>query len=73
MRTSPSLADQREYRQVLAQVNFVAVKRLDGNGRLAVAAAIPWTSGGVGRPFVLLGLWYLGMLAAEDSNWALNV
>ncbi|PYH81976.1 hypothetical protein BO82DRAFT_354145 [Aspergillus uvarum CBS 121591] len=90
MRFSQDLPDQREYRQVLAQVNFymeqhhtqygsilsdaelVAVKRLDDNGRLAVATSIPWSSGGVGRLSVLLGLWYLGMLAAESNNWSLH-
>jgi len=82
--------EQREYKQVLAQVNFymrqhnarygyiltdtelVAVKRLEGNGRLAVSAAVPWTRGGVGELSVLLALWYLGMLAAEDTSWILN-
>ncbi|PYH96883.1 hypothetical protein BO71DRAFT_417476 [Aspergillus ellipticus CBS 707.79] len=90
MRSSRDLADQREYKQVLAQLNFymeqhnarhgfilsdaelVAVKRLDGNGRLAVATSIPWASGGAGRLSVLLGLWYLGMLAAENNNWSLH-
>ncbi|PYI35161.1 hypothetical protein BP00DRAFT_484208 [Aspergillus indologenus CBS 114.80] len=90
MRFSQDLLDQREYRQVLAQVNIymeqhntrhgsilsnaelVAVKRLDDNGRLAVATSIPWSSGGVGRLSVLLGLWYLGMLAAENNTWSLH-
>lgn len=90
MRFSQSLADQREYKQVLAQVNFymdqhrarysflltnvelVAVKRLNSDGSLAVATPILWTSGGVGQLSVLLGLWYIGMLAAEDDHWALS-
>ncbi|KAJ5707371.1 hypothetical protein N7488_007172 [Penicillium malachiteum] len=73
MQFSQDLADRREYKQVLAQVNFymdqhnarhgfvlsdielVAVKRLDGNGRLAVATPIPWRSGGM-QLSVLLGL-----------------
>ena len=81
---------QREYNQVLAQVNFymkqhgarhgailsdkefVAVKRLNANGCLAVAEPIAWSDGGEGRLSVLMGLWYLGMLAAEDNNWALR-
>ncbi|KAE8151507.1 hypothetical protein BDV25DRAFT_171371 [Aspergillus avenaceus] len=81
---------KREYKQVLAQVNFymeqhnarhrfilsdaelVAVKRLDRNSRLAVATSIPWASGGAGRLSVLLGLWYFGMLAAENNNWSLH-
>lgn len=60
------------YGFVLTDKEFVAVKRLNANGRLAVAAAIPWTSGGAGQPSVLLGLWYLGMLVAENNNWALT-
>lgn len=90
MRYSHAVIEQREYKQVLAQVNFymrqhnarygyiltdtelVAVKRLEGNGRLAVSAAVPWTRGGVGELSVLLALWYLGMLAAEDTGWILN-
>ncbi|KAK9234130.1 hypothetical protein V1525DRAFT_79617 [Lipomyces kononenkoae] len=57
---------------ILTNVEFVAFKRLDRNGRLAVATPITWTSGGAGRLSVLLGLWYLGTLAAEDDNWTLN-
>lgn len=90
MQFSQNLADRREYKQVLAQVNFymdqhnarygfilsnselVAVKRLDRDGHLAVARPVLWTSGGTGQLSVLLGLWYLGMLAAEDNNWALS-
>jgi hypothetical protein len=60
------------YGFILTNTEFVAVKRLLGDGHLAVAAPIPWTSGGVGQSSVLLGLWYLGMLAAEDDNWALD-
>ncbi|KAA8643770.1 hypothetical protein EYZ11_008214 [Aspergillus tanneri] len=59
------------YGFILSNVEFVAVKRLDTNGRLAVATPIPWTGGGIGQPSVLLGLWYLGMLVAEDDNWSL--
>jgi hypothetical protein len=89
-RYSQTLAEQREYKQVLAQVNFymrqhnarygyiltntelVAVKRLEGSGCLAVSMAVPWTRGGVGELSVLLALWYLGMLAAEDGSWILD-
>lgn len=56
---------------VMTDTEFVAIKRLDENGQLAVAEAIPWTSGGVGQPSVLLGLWYLGMLAVEEDTWSL--
>lgn len=89
-RYSQTLTEQREYKQVLAQINFymrqhnarygynltdtelVAVKRLEGSGRLAVSRAVPWTRGGVGVLSVLLALWYLGMLAAEDGRWILD-
>jgi hypothetical protein len=57
---------------ILSDVELVAVKRLDRNGRLAVATPVQWRSGGVGQLSVLLGLWYLGMLAAEDNSWALS-
>lgn len=60
------------YGFLLTNAELVAVKRLDSEGRLAVATPILWTSGGVGQLSVLLGLWYIGMLAAEDDHWALN-
>ncbi|KAL5362227.1 hypothetical protein BJX96DRAFT_153620, partial [Aspergillus floccosus] len=47
---------------ILSNAEFVPVKRLDRNSRLAVATAIPWSGGGIGRLSVLLGLWYLDML-----------
>lgn len=56
---------------VLTNTELVAVKRLDKNGRLAVSSSIPWKAGGPGQLTVLMGLWYLGMLAAEETNWAL--
>ncbi|PWY74452.1 hypothetical protein BO70DRAFT_364426 [Aspergillus heteromorphus CBS 117.55] len=56
---------------VLTNTELVAVKRLDRNGRLAVSVAIPWTAGGHGQLTVLMGMWYLGMLAAEEGNWTL--
>ncbi|KAK9242086.1 hypothetical protein V1506DRAFT_548608 [Lipomyces tetrasporus] len=89
MQFSQNLADQREYKQVLAQLNFyldqhdarhgfilsdaelVAIRRLGRNGRLAIAAPVSWRGGSVDRLSVLLGLWYLGMLAAEDDHSAL--
>lgn len=56
---------------VLTNTELVAVKRLDKNGRLAVSSSIPWKAGGHGQLTVLMGLWYLGMLAAEETNWTL--
>ncbi|KAJ5569498.1 uncharacterized protein N7459_008928 [Penicillium hispanicum] len=55
---------------VITNAELVAVKRLDANGRLAVSASIPWTAGGQGQLTVLLGLWYLGMLAAKKPTGA---
>jgi hypothetical protein len=61
------------YGFILTNTELVPLKRLDQNGRLAVATSIPWTQGGsAGRLSVLLGLWYLGMLAAENDNWTLG-
>ncbi|KAJ5719071.1 hypothetical protein N7493_007526 [Penicillium malachiteum] len=57
---------------VLTDAELVIVKRLDHNGRLAVSLPIPWTAGGDGQLSIRLGLWYLGMLAGEEDNWALE-
>ncbi|KAG0159971.1 hypothetical protein PDIDSM_7498 [Penicillium digitatum] len=59
------------HRFVLTNTELVGVKRLDTNGRLAVSLAIPWTAGGHGQLTVLMGIWYIGMLAAEGTNWTL--
>lgn len=53
---------------MLINTELVGVKRLDTNGRLAVSLAIPWTTGGYGQLTVLIGIWYIGMLAAEGTN-----
>ncbi|PGH07900.1 hypothetical protein AJ80_07940 [Polytolypa hystricis UAMH7299] len=58
------------YSFIITDTELVPVKRLSGNGHVAVATAIPWTQRGPGQLTVLLGLWYLGMLAAS-SNWEL--
>lgn len=60
------------YGYILTNTELVAVKRLEGGGRLAVSTPMPWRGGGVGELSVLLALWYLGMLAAEDATWFLN-
>ncbi|KAL4935871.1 hypothetical protein BDV06DRAFT_217103 [Aspergillus oleicola] len=60
------------YGYILTNTELVAVKRLEGSGHLAVSTAVPWRRGGVGELSVLLALWYLGMLAAEDATWCLN-
>ncbi|KAJ6178154.1 hypothetical protein N7519_008615 [Penicillium mononematosum] len=56
---------------ILTNAELVVVRRLDENGRLAVSRSIPWGAGGPGELTVLMGLWYLGMLASEEDNWAL--
>ncbi|KAK2749726.1 hypothetical protein FQN55_002962 [Onygenales sp. PD_40] len=58
------------YGFVITDTELVPVKRLSEDGHVAVATAIPWTQRGPGQLTVLLGLWYLGMLAAS-SNWEL--
>ncbi|KMW69168.1 hypothetical protein BDDG_13333 [Blastomyces dermatitidis ATCC 18188] len=59
------------YGFVLSDTELVPIKRLDGNGNLLVAQAIPWEAEGPGRLTILLGLWYLGMLGAADNDWRL--
>lgn len=56
---------------ILTNTELVAVKRLNTSGRLAVSVSIPWTAGGHGQPTVVMGVWYLGMLAGEAANWTL--
>ncbi|KAF5854837.1 hypothetical protein ETB97_011116 [Aspergillus alliaceus] len=63
------------YGFVLTDCELVAVRRLDRNGNLELSASIPWTAkGSASQPqlTVLLGLGYLGMLAANDQGWALQ-
>jgi len=62
------------YGYILTNRELVAIRRLDNNGRLELSKPILWTAGGTAtRPVmtVLLGLWYLAMLAAHDQNWRL--
>ncbi|EEQ90089.1 uncharacterized protein BDCG_05209 [Blastomyces dermatitidis ER-3] len=59
------------YGFALTDTELVPIKRLDVNGNLLVARAIPWEAGGPGRLTVLMGLWYLGMLGAADDDWQL--
>ncbi|KAL1845564.1 hypothetical protein Plec18170_009699 [Paecilomyces lecythidis] len=63
------------YGFILTDAELVAVRRLDRNGNLELSASIPWTTTGTAsqpRLTVLLGLWYLGMLAANDQDWFLQ-
>lgn len=86
-RTSTDTTEHREYKQVLSRVMYhmkqsharygfiatnaelVPVRRELDDGHLSVADAIPWTEGG--QLTYLMGLWYLGMLAAGD-DWKLE-
>ena len=63
-----------QYGFILTDQILVPVRRLDRNGNLELAPEIPWTRGGtIQAPVmtVLAGLWYLGMMAAEDANWSI--
>ena len=63
------------YSFILTDRELVAIRRLDRNGNLELSASIPWTTQGTAsqpRLTVLLGLWYLGMLAANDQGWFLQ-
>lgn len=59
------------YGFILTNEEFVAIKRDDASGRLALSESIPWTSGGTGKMSLLLALWYLCMLAAKP-DWKLE-
>lgn len=66
------------YGYILTDRELVAIRRLDREGRIELSAPIPWNAQGTAaapQMTVLLGLWYLGMLAAEDQGpltWRLN-
>ncbi|PWY80833.1 hypothetical protein BO94DRAFT_548130 [Aspergillus sclerotioniger CBS 115572] len=63
---------QAKYGFLLTDRELVAVKRLDGQGKLELSGSIPWDIHGSEdqpRLTVLLALWYLGMLAANDQDW----
>ncbi|KAK2812053.1 hypothetical protein FQN50_001763 [Emmonsiellopsis sp. PD_5] len=57
------------YGFVLTDVELVPLKRLDEYGNVLVARAIPWETRGPGRLTILLGMWYLAMLEADDDDW----
>ncbi|OJD22676.1 hypothetical protein ACJ73_05974 [Blastomyces percursus] len=65
------------YGFVLTDNELVAIRRLDGVGRLQLSTPISWESRGTAaqpRLTVMLALWYLGMLAAQDvgqDQWRL--
>ncbi|OJD27503.1 hypothetical protein ACJ73_01116 [Blastomyces percursus] len=56
---------------VLANNELVAIRRLDNDGNLELSAPISWESRGTAaqpRLTMMLALWYLGMLAAQDQG-----
>ncbi|KAE8400504.1 hypothetical protein BDV37DRAFT_257340 [Aspergillus pseudonomiae] len=62
------------YGFILTNVELVAIRRRDSNGNLELSEPIPWTTrGDTTQPqlTVLLGLWYLGMLASDNMGWEL--
>ncbi|PYH83244.1 hypothetical protein BO82DRAFT_352968 [Aspergillus uvarum CBS 121591] len=64
------------YGFILTDREFVAIRRLDGPGKghLELSDPVSWeASGTVSDPrlTILLGLWYLGMLAADEENFRL--
>ncbi|KAE8353788.1 hypothetical protein BDV28DRAFT_99781 [Aspergillus coremiiformis] len=63
------------YGFVITDRELVAIRRLDRNGNLELSASIPWpASGTASQPTLtmLLAIWYLGMLAADDQDWYLD-
>ncbi|KAK3191484.1 hypothetical protein K4F52_002299 [Lecanicillium sp. MT-2017a] len=62
------------YGFILTDLELVAVKRI-GKGHVAISKSIPWTAGEAmaGETAegmtVLLGLWYLGMLASQENGY----
>ncbi|KAJ5201818.1 uncharacterized protein N7498_006481 [Penicillium cinerascens] len=63
------------YACIITDSEMVAIRRLDRNGNLELSDPIPWrhqsNSQNQVRLTMLLALWYLGMLAAEEGNWRL--
>ncbi|KAK2767610.1 hypothetical protein FQN54_003768 [Arachnomyces sp. PD_36] len=67
--------NRTRYGFILTDAELVAIRRLDRDGNLEVSESIPWTAAGTAsqpRLTVLLGLWYLGMLASDDRGWCLD-
>jgi hypothetical protein len=63
------------YGLVLTDCELVAIRRLDKKGNLELSDSIPWTTQGTAdapKLTVLLALWYLGMLAADNDRWRLD-
>lgn len=59
-----------QYSFILTERELVPIRRLNDNGDLRLANPIPWTRRGTSQDpelTVALGLWYLGMIAANDN------
>lgn len=52
-----------KYGFIITDTELVPVKRMSDDGHIVLGDAIPWTRQGDDQLTVLLGLWYLGMLA----------
>ncbi|RAH59106.1 hypothetical protein BO85DRAFT_368519, partial [Aspergillus piperis CBS 112811] len=62
------------YSFIITDHELVAIRRLDKDGNLELLTPISWTVKGTAskpRLTVLLGIWYLGMLAANNQVWYL--
>lgn len=62
--------DNARHGFILSDIELIAIKRFDRNGRLAGYQSYGEAEGS--QLSVLLRLWYLGMPAAEDNHWALS-
>ena len=59
-----------EFGFILTDQELVPIQRVGAEGKLKLGAPIPWTQTGTSKEpklTVALGLWYLGMLAADDT------
>lgn len=67
------LQNHSRYGFVITNEYLVAIRKGTARqGHLELSSAIPWTEGGAEdhpRLTVLLALWYLGMLAADNDGW----
>ena len=62
---------QTRYGFILTDSELVVLRRMDYNGNLELAAPIQFGTGGIPQQpqlTVLLALWYLGMLSAQEQG-----
>ncbi|RAL00835.1 uncharacterized protein BO80DRAFT_455362 [Aspergillus ibericus CBS 121593] len=63
------------YGYIITDRELVAIRRLDEDGNLELSTPISWIAKGTAselRLTVLLGIWYLGILAANNQVWYLH-